>query len=131
MAGLVERPTPPRSRGHHGIHDGGGAARRTPDPAGFRDAVRKPRGLGANWNVAAVAGGAGRANPVAQALVPALVPAAPRLISELRDRECAAPGASLMRRQSLRTVAAALAVALVNIALVSPLFRVEYTDQMQ
>jgi hypothetical protein len=35
-----------------------------------------------------------------------------------------------MRRQSLRTLAAASAVALVNIALVSPLYRVEYTDQM-
>ena len=35
-----------------------------------------------------------------------------------------------MPRQSLRTLAAAFAVALVNIALVSPLFRVEYTDQM-
>jgi hypothetical protein len=36
-----------------------------------------------------------------------------------------------MRREALRTLAAACAVALVNIALVSPLFRVEYTDQMQ
>ena len=35
-----------------------------------------------------------------------------------------------MPRQSLRTLAAACAVALVNIALVSPLFHVEYTDQM-
>jgi len=35
-----------------------------------------------------------------------------------------------MRRQALRTLAAAFAVALVNIALVSPLFRVEYTNQM-
>ena len=35
-----------------------------------------------------------------------------------------------MRRASLGTLAAACAVALVNIALVSPLFRVEYTDQM-
>jgi hypothetical protein len=35
-----------------------------------------------------------------------------------------------MRRQALRTLTAAFAVALVNIALVSPLFRVEYTDQM-
>ena len=35
-----------------------------------------------------------------------------------------------MRRQSLRTLAAAFAVALVNVALVSPLFQVEYTDQM-
>ena len=36
-----------------------------------------------------------------------------------------------MRRETWRTLAAAFAVALVNIALVSPLFRVEYTDQMQ
>jgi hypothetical protein len=35
-----------------------------------------------------------------------------------------------MRRQALRTLAAACAVALVNIALVTPLYRVEYTDQM-
>jgi hypothetical protein len=35
-----------------------------------------------------------------------------------------------MRREALRTLAAACAVALVNIALVSPLFHVEYTDQM-
>jgi hypothetical protein len=35
-----------------------------------------------------------------------------------------------MRRQAVRTLAAGFAVALVNIALVSPLFRVEYTDQM-
>jgi len=36
-----------------------------------------------------------------------------------------------MPRQALRTLAAAFAVALVNVAPVSPLFRVEYTDQMQ
>ena len=36
-----------------------------------------------------------------------------------------------MRRQALRTLAAACAGALVNIALVTPLYRVEYTDQMQ
>ncbi|MGB7719508.1 MAG: hypothetical protein WBL65_06395 [Bryobacteraceae bacterium] len=35
-----------------------------------------------------------------------------------------------MRRQSLLTLAAAFAVALVNVALVTPLFQVEYTDQM-
>ena len=35
-----------------------------------------------------------------------------------------------MRRDALRTLAAAFAVALLNIALVSPLFRVEFTDQM-
>jgi len=35
-----------------------------------------------------------------------------------------------MPRPSLRTLAAAFAVALVNIALVSPLYQVEYTDQM-
>ena len=36
-----------------------------------------------------------------------------------------------MPRQSLRTLAAACAVALVNVALIWPLFRVESTDQMQ
>jgi hypothetical protein len=36
-----------------------------------------------------------------------------------------------MRREALRTLAAACTVALVNIALVMPLYRVEYTDQMQ
>ena len=36
-----------------------------------------------------------------------------------------------MPRQSLRTLAAACAVALVNVALVAPLYRVEYADQMQ
>jgi hypothetical protein len=36
-----------------------------------------------------------------------------------------------MRREALRTLAASLAVALVNVVLVMPLFRVEYTDQMQ
>src|SRR5271157_4474607 len=104
MAGLVERPTPASARGRDGIHGGGSAARRTADPAGFRDAGREPGGLGADGNLATVSRGDGRGRHAAEE--------------------------ALMRRQSLRTLAAACAVTLVNIALVSPLFRVEYTDQM-